>query len=178
MTNFICGFLRLCGRLLYWRPLSRLVRDSDAHFHSLLRLQATPAGSPPPAGQLWQAIYRHRVVGSLTLSARFGEIIKRPSWWIVSAYVSPWHRRRGIYRRLLRAAIQAARQAGIATVFAVVRKGNLAANKALQQEGFVLCTEPELWEKVRAYYARIAGWTPETVLVWQANLTKSAPMPE
>ncbi len=172
MSDFICSFLRRFGRLLYWRPLSRLVRGSDARFHSLLRIQATPAGSPPSEGQLWQAIYRHKVVGSLTLSSCFGETIKRPSWWIVSAYVAPWHRRRGIYRRLLREALQAARQAGIATVFAAVSKGNLAANKALQQEGFVLCAEPELWEKVRAYYARIAGEAPETVLVWQANLIK------
>lgn len=66
-------------------------------------------------------------VGQLMVTLEWSDWRNGPVWWIQSVYVSPEHRRRGVYRLLHASVREAGREAGAVGLRLYVDRQNLAA---------------------------------------------------
>ena len=76
------------------------------------------------------------VVGCLMVTREWSDWRNGDLWWVQSVYVAPDHRRRGVFRALLRAAESAATDAGAVGLRLYVDKGNAAARDTYLRLGF------------------------------------------
>jgi ribosomal protein S18 acetylase RimI-like enzyme len=90
----------------------------------------------PAKGFYTLAEVEHTVVGQMLVTMEWSDWRNGVFWWIQSVYVSPQHRRRGIFKRLYEHILQEAKALGTVCGLRVyVEKTNVTAQKTYQRHG-------------------------------------------
>ena len=86
-------------------------------------------------GIYWVAKSGEKPVGSLMLTREWSDWNDEWYWWIQSVYVTPEHRRQGIYKAMYEKVKEAARESGVSQVRLYVDKTNRPAQKVYHHLG-------------------------------------------
>ena len=95
----------------------------------------TAAVEDPVKGTYLVAKEGDRTIGSLMLTKEWSDWNNSYYWWIQSVYVSPGHRRKGVYRQLYAKAKEMARADGATQIRLYVDKTNQQGLKTYQALG-------------------------------------------
>lgn len=164
--------LRALPKLAAWPLIGWFVRRRISNLYRDLQLHRVRSG-PPPHDRDWQwlAVYRRRLIGTVSLSSAFGDQINLPSYWLVGLWVAPWYRRQGVKRRLIQGLIDFAPNHDVSQVFAAVRRNNPASTRLLSNCGFAPADDPDLQAKIDHWYERSASLPPGSMIVLHLDLS-------
>lgn len=103
--------------------------------------------SDPSKGFYWVAEVERRVVGQMMITFEWSDWRNGTFWWIQSVYVSPEHRRRGVFRALYEHVEKQARDLpGVCGLRLYVEGGNTKAQHTYASLGMQR-TSYEIFEK-------------------------------
>ena len=86
-------------------------------------------------GIYWVAKSGEKPVGSLMLTREWSDWNNEWYWWIQSVYVTPEHRRQGVYKAMYEKVRDAARESGVSQVRLYVDKTNHPAQEVYHRLG-------------------------------------------
>ena len=149
-----------------------LLHRRSAQWRQDVQIERVPPG-PPPRDRDWQwlALYRGRMIGTVSLSSAFGDQLEVSSCWLAGLWVDPWYRRQGLGRLLVEQLIDLVHAQEIPEVLAAVRRDNAASLRLLGNCGFVPVDDAARQEKIDRWYERIVSWPPGTMLILRLQVS-------